>query len=195
MSGPSEFPFTRPPVDIGQTTTTIHDDQAYGLFVYPMPGCYATSVKAQSGDKVPMQTTSNTMAWDKRQEDEIEYPTTVSWDYEHGTLYAQAQMVGYTVFQGTHTCYESCSSWLTYYYPDGTGGPMPSTVVVTTVSSAAGSITTGVGSGAEANTNTTSSGSAGATEVSTAGAGHRYWAELTYIAGCVAVATILLVRL
>ncbi|KAI1877398.1 hypothetical protein JX265_003406 [Neoarthrinium moseri] len=140
---PTEYGFVTAPSDAGRTITTTHDGRAYGVFVYPMPGCYATSVKALSGKELPMRTTSNNMAWDKRQEGGAEFPTTATWDYEHGTLYARMAQAGYTVFMGTHTCYESCSTWLTYYYPDGTGGPTPSTAVTTTTESDQQSSNTG----------------------------------------------------
>lgn len=132
---PTEYPFTLAPLDFGRTSTTAHEGTTYEINIFPMPGCYATSVEAQSGKLVPMQTWSNTMGWDKRDDGGGgQLPTTISWDYEHGTVYAMAEGYGHTVFQGTHTCYESCSTWLSYYYPDGTGGPWPTTTTTTTTS-------------------------------------------------------------
>ncbi|KAK8076411.1 hypothetical protein PG994_003683 [Apiospora phragmitis] len=122
---PTAFPFQAVTLGQGQTTRTSHDGTGYSLFVYPMPGCYATSIKELSGGKeLPMQTTSNTQAWDKRQEQPPE-PTdaTITWDYEDGTMYALPQIMAHTVFMGTHTCYEDCMSWQQVYYPDGTGVP------------------------------------------------------------------------
>ncbi|KAI0132604.1 hypothetical protein BJ170DRAFT_680486 [Xylariales sp. AK1849] len=142
---PTEYGFGKAPWNAGQSITTVHDDITYGVHVYPPPGCYATSVSGLSGKDVPMRTTSNSMAWDKRQE---AFPTTTSWDYQAGTLFAHEVNVGYTVFMGTHTCYESCSTWLTYYYPDGTGGSTPSTGVATVTS------TSGVAAGTTAATGT-----------------------------------------
>ncbi|KAK6198309.1 hypothetical protein LQW54_010393 [Pestalotiopsis sp. IQ-011] len=119
---------------------------AYEINILPMPGCYATSVEVQSGKQVPMQTWSNTMGWDKRDDGGAgQLPTTVSWDYEHGTVYAMAEGHGHTVFQGTHTCYESCSTWLSYYYPDGTGGPWP--ITTTTITTSESSSLTSTSSG------------------------------------------------
>lgn len=69
-----------------------------------------------------MQTTSNTQAWDKRQEAPEPTPA-VAWDYEGGTMYALPQYIANTVFMGTHTCYENCDEWQQFYYPDGTGAP------------------------------------------------------------------------
>ncbi|KAK8108606.1 hypothetical protein PG984_014407 [Apiospora sp. TS-2023a] len=122
---PTAYPFQVAPFDLGQTSSTSHDRQSYGLFVYPMPRCYATSIKALSGGKeLPLQTTSNSKAWDKRQEAPEPTPAAaVTWDYEGGTLYALGQYVSHTVFMGTHTCYESCDEWQQFYYPDRTGGP------------------------------------------------------------------------
>lgn len=92
-----------------------------------MPGCYATSIKALSGGKeLPLQTTSNTQAWDKRrrQEEAAPEPTpAVAWDYEGGTLYALPQYIANTVYMGTRTCFDGCSELLKFYYPDGTGAP------------------------------------------------------------------------
>lgn len=89
----------------------------------PMPDCYATSIKQLSGKTLPMQTTSNTQPWEKRQEQNQATPPTVTWDYEKGTLYALPQIAAHTVFMGTHTCYEACSSWMEFYYPEKTGAP------------------------------------------------------------------------
>ncbi|KAH9884442.1 hypothetical protein F4778DRAFT_559499 [Xylariomycetidae sp. FL2044] len=101
-------------IDPKQHTSTEHDGRVYSLFIFPFPGCSATSVSELSGSAIAMETTSNTMAWDKR-----EAAVTKTWDYEDGTLYAHREYFTYTVYQGTHTCYESCSTWFSYYYPDG----------------------------------------------------------------------------
>ncbi|KAK7961007.1 hypothetical protein PG988_012221 [Apiospora saccharicola] len=118
------YPFQLGAQNQGQTSSTSHDGRSYGVFVYPMPGCYATSIKVLSGGKeLTLQTTSNSKAWDKRQEAPEPTPAAVTWDYEGGTMYALPQYVSHTVFMGTHTCYESCDEWQQFYYPDGTGAP------------------------------------------------------------------------
>ncbi|KAH8201103.1 hypothetical protein TruAng_004730 [Truncatella angustata] len=162
------YSFTTGPTNEGQSTTTVHDGMTYGLFVYPLPRCYATSVDALSGKEVPMHTTSDTMAWDKRQEGDA-WPTTVSWDYARGTVWAQAQYAGYTVLMGTHTCYESCSTWLDYYYPDRTGGATPATATTVQPSSTS---TGDASSEGPADSTTTSSGANGTspTQIETSGA-------------------------
>ncbi|KAI0205266.1 hypothetical protein F4808DRAFT_411096 [Astrocystis sublimbata] len=99
-----------------QKTSTRHDGVDYSLFVYPLPGCVATSVSQLSGKDVPVQTTLNDMAWDKRQ------AQTIKWNYETDSIFANLQELSYTVFQGTHTCFEDCDQWFTYYYPRGEGG-------------------------------------------------------------------------
>ncbi|KAK8848834.1 hypothetical protein PGQ11_015314 [Apiospora arundinis] len=122
---PTVYPFQAAPQGLGQESRTSHDGVGYSLYVYPMPGCYATSIKALSGKTLPMQTTSNTQAWEKkkRQEQPPAATPTITWDYEKGTLYALPQIAAHTVFMGTHTCYEACSSWMEYYYPEETGAP------------------------------------------------------------------------
>ncbi|KAK8015713.1 hypothetical protein PG991_008601 [Apiospora marii] len=121
---PTAYPFQAITQGQGQSTYTSHDGRNWPLFVYPMPGCYATSIQALSGGKeLPMQTTSNTQVWDKRQEAPEPTPAAVAWDYEGGTMYALAQYIANTVFMGTQTCYENCDEWLPFYYPDGTGAP------------------------------------------------------------------------
>ncbi|KAK8022173.1 hypothetical protein PG993_012940 [Apiospora rasikravindrae] len=119
---PTVYPFQARTLGQGQSTSTSHDGTWYSVYVYPMPECYATCIKALSGGKeLPMQTTSNTQVWDKRQETAAPEPTT--WNYEDGTLYALPQILAHTVFMGTHTCYEDCSTWMQHYYPDMTGAP------------------------------------------------------------------------
>ncbi|KAK8060998.1 hypothetical protein PG997_015219 [Apiospora hydei] len=124
---PTVYPFQARTLGQGQSTSTSHDGTWYSVYVYPMPECYATSIKALSGGKeLPMQTTSNTQQWDKkrRQEETAAAPEpTTTWNYEDGTLYALPQIMAHTVFMGTHTCYEDCSTWMQHYYPDGTGAP------------------------------------------------------------------------
>ncbi|KAI0009036.1 hypothetical protein F4779DRAFT_584271 [Xylariaceae sp. FL0662B] len=122
---PSLYPFTynTETFDPHRTTTTEHNGGIYTVNLYPLPACVATPVPQLSGSEIPVRTWSNTMAWDKKLKRQDSQPTsTLSWDFEHGTLFAQAQRYGYTVFQGTHTCWEHCSTWFTYYYPGGSGG-------------------------------------------------------------------------
>jgi hypothetical protein len=155
----SEYGFQVAPTNAGQTTTTEHDSTTYGVWVYAMPGCWATSVAALASEgQVPMHTTSNAMAWDKRQESSDALPATVSWDLGCGTVYAHGQIVSRTVFMGTHTCYEDCSTWFTYYYPDGTGGPTPSAAVPTTSASATATTTAGSSGASASGTATQGSG-------------------------------------
>ncbi|KAI0967561.1 hypothetical protein F4678DRAFT_465491 [Xylaria arbuscula] len=107
---PTQYDFKLGPTgsDPRQMTNTIHNGVNYSLFIYRLPGCAATSISQLSVKEIPVQTWSNDMAWDKRQ---IEI---LVWDYEHGTMFANPQQFSFTVFRGTHTCYESCDSWFTY---------------------------------------------------------------------------------
>lgn len=97
--------------DPRQQTSTLHDGINYSLFIYPLPACAATSIAQLAGKELPYQTWLNTMAWDKRRQVQ-----TLSWDYEHGTMFANQRYFSYTVFQHTHTCYEYCDQWFTYWY-------------------------------------------------------------------------------
>ncbi|KAJ8129367.1 hypothetical protein O1611_g4262 [Lasiodiplodia mahajangana] len=96
--------------DTRKMTSTIHNGVTYPLFIYPLPACAATSIQQLSGKEIPVQTWSNDMAWDKRKRQ----VQTIPWDYEHGTMFAHQQQYDYTVFHGTHTCFEYCSDWFTY---------------------------------------------------------------------------------
>ncbi|KAI1132590.1 hypothetical protein F5Y10DRAFT_230909 [Nemania abortiva] len=87
---------------------------------YPLPGCAASYISELSGKEIAVQTDLNTYAWEKRQ------VANVPWDYERDTMYAEAQSYSYSVFHGTHTCYQSCQSWYDYYF---SGGPEPSFTV------------------------------------------------------------------
>ncbi|KAI1169380.1 hypothetical protein F5B18DRAFT_595176 [Nemania serpens] len=116
---PTQYNFDLAPTgsDPRQQTSTLHDGINYSLFIYPLPACAATSIAQLAGKELPYQTWLNTMAWDKRRQVQ-----TLSWDYEHGTMFANQRYFSYTVFQHTHTCYEYCDQWFTYYYPNGVGG-------------------------------------------------------------------------
>lgn len=94
-----------------------------------MPACYATSVSALSGREVALQ-----QYWDRESvTNEEGPPTTVAWDFDDATLFAQVQYVEETVFLGTHTCYDyDCHSWMAYYYGDATRPPFSATAPATT---------------------------------------------------------------
>ncbi|KAI1198442.1 hypothetical protein F5X97DRAFT_147126 [Nemania serpens] len=108
---PTQYNFQPRPTgaDPRQQTRTLHDGVNYSLYIYPLPPCAATSISQLSGKEIPYQTWSNTMVWDRRRQVQ-----TLSWDYEHGTMFAHQQYFSYTVFQHTHTCYEYCDKWFTY---------------------------------------------------------------------------------
>ncbi|KAI0118718.1 hypothetical protein GGR51DRAFT_497386 [Nemania sp. FL0031] len=117
---PTQYPFVVNNVDAIDTTT--ERDGVTWSIVYPLPRCAASYVDELSGKQLAVQTAYNTYGWEKRQ------VANVQWDYLYDTLYAEMIYQSYTVFHGTHTCYEfvNCFSWHSYYF---SGGPMPSFTV------------------------------------------------------------------
>ncbi|GAW24125.1 hypothetical protein ANO14919_137060 [Xylariales sp. No.14919] len=91
---------------------------------YPIPGCAASYITELSGKEIAVQTQINTDAWEKRQ------VQNVPWDYERDTMFAEMQDFSYTVFLGTHTCYQDCYGWNSYYF---SGGPEPPFTAIDTV--------------------------------------------------------------
>ncbi|KAI0972267.1 hypothetical protein F4678DRAFT_56127 [Xylaria arbuscula] len=102
--------------------TTERDGISYDVG-YPLPGCATSYISELSGQEIAVQTDFNTYGWEKRQ------VANVPWDYEYGTMYAEAQYYSYTVFYSTHTCYQDCNGWYEYYF-SGSSEP-PFTVVDT----------------------------------------------------------------
>ncbi|KAI0535066.1 hypothetical protein GGR58DRAFT_480588 [Xylaria digitata] len=96
--------------------TTERDGVSYDAG-YPLPICATSYVSELSGRDIAVQTAYNTYGWEKRQVENV------PWDYEHGTMYAEAQYFSYTVFHGTHTCYGPCYDWNSYYFSGGTLPP------------------------------------------------------------------------
>ncbi|KAI1373899.1 hypothetical protein F4677DRAFT_427576 [Hypoxylon crocopeplum] len=92
--------------------TTERDGLSYQVG-YPLPGCATSYISELSGKEIAVQTDYNTYGWEKRQ------VNNVPWDYS-GTMYAEPQFFSYTVFYSTHTCYESCYDWQSYYFSGGT---------------------------------------------------------------------------
>ncbi|KAI0419874.1 hypothetical protein F5X98DRAFT_334170 [Xylaria grammica] len=104
--------------------TTARDGITYS-YGYPVPECAASYISDLVSSPIIVQTSINTVAWEKRQLEPVE---TVTWDYEHDTMYANAESYSYTVFDHTHTCYQDCTAWESYYV---SGGPAPSTTIDT----------------------------------------------------------------
>ena len=67
---------------------------------------------------VPVFTAINKQLWEKKRQEEV-LGTSVIWDYEKATMFAYIQQYAYTVFMGTHTCFDHCSSLISHYYPNG----------------------------------------------------------------------------
>ncbi|KAI0855511.1 hypothetical protein F4860DRAFT_496062 [Xylaria cubensis] len=103
--------------------TTERDGVSYDAG-YPLPGCATSRISELSGKDIAVQTQFNTYEWEKRQ------VANVPWDYLHGTMYAEVQSYSYTVFHGTHTCYQDCSGWYDYYF---SGSSEPPFTVINTV--------------------------------------------------------------
>ncbi|KAI0490368.1 hypothetical protein F4859DRAFT_508169 [Xylaria cf. heliscus] len=136
-----------------QVTSTVRDGVSYPVVIYPYPLCIATSVSQLSGKEITIKTWSNGVVWDDL------LPQTRSWNYETDSVFAHLHDLEYTVFQKTHTCFEECDDWFTYWvyppkvrpnlflidYPSdeyGTPGPWTATSPVETPSqSATGSMT------------------------------------------------------
>ncbi|KAI1756859.1 hypothetical protein F4782DRAFT_484384 [Xylaria castorea] len=107
--------------------TTERDGVSYSVG-YPLPGCATSHISELSGSEIAVQTQFNTHGWEKRQ------IANVPWDYLYGTMYAEIQSYSYTVFHGTHTCYQDCSGWHNYYFSGSVEPPFTAidTVPVTT---------------------------------------------------------------
>ncbi|TRX95052.1 hypothetical protein FHL15_004137 [Xylaria flabelliformis] len=107
--------------------TTERDGVSYDVG-YPLPGCATSHISELSGKDIAVQTQFNTYGWEKRQ------IANVPWDYLHGTMYAEVLSYRYTVFHGTHTCYQDCRGWHDYYFSGSSEPPFTvmNTVPVTT---------------------------------------------------------------
>ncbi|KAI0428307.1 hypothetical protein F5Y09DRAFT_313554 [Xylaria sp. FL1042] len=106
------------------SSVTARDGVAYG-YEYPAPACAASYISDLMSSPVVVQTTIDTLGWEKRQLGAVE---TVTWEYEHDTMYADEESYAYTLFNHTHTCYQDCTAWENYYV---SGGPAPSTTIDT----------------------------------------------------------------
>ncbi|KAI0429709.1 hypothetical protein F5Y09DRAFT_309453 [Xylaria sp. FL1042] len=104
--------------------TTERDGISYDVG-YPLPGCATSYIDALSGKEIAVQTDFNTYAWEKRQVENV------PWDYLYGTMYAEVAFFSYTVFHGTHTCYQDCYGWHDYYF-SGSSEPPFTVIDVTT---------------------------------------------------------------
>ncbi|KAI0153206.1 hypothetical protein GGR57DRAFT_467990 [Xylariaceae sp. FL1272] len=119
---PTQYPFDAYGYlhDDGIESTTTGPNGEVVTVEYPLPGCTASFIKQLSDQVIPVQTSYNTGAWEKRQ------VNNVPWDYVHGTMYAAVQSYSYTVFYNTHTCYQNCYDWHDYYF---SGSAQPSFTV------------------------------------------------------------------
>lgn len=106
--------------------TTERDGASYNV-VYGLPFCAASSISELSGSEIAVQTLVSTQGWEKRQ------IANVLWDYQRDTMYAGWQAYSYTIFHGTHTCYQDCSGWHDYYFSGGVEPSFTVPVASTTV--------------------------------------------------------------
>ncbi|GAP85731.2 hypothetical protein SAMD00023353_1400130 [Rosellinia necatrix] len=102
--------------------TTERDGVSYDVG-YPLPACATSYISELAGKEIAVQTQLNTHGWEKRQ------IANVPWDYLDGTMYAEVQSYDYTVFHGTHTCYQDCYGWRDYYF---SGSVQPPFTVIDT---------------------------------------------------------------
>ena len=102
--------------DIPQTSTTVHDGFTYSLNLYPQPQCVASRISQLKDKTVTMGLFSDARIWDRKRQGATHGTTETVWDVAQDTLFAHAQGVGWTVFHGTHTCFEKCNEYFTYSY-------------------------------------------------------------------------------
>lgn len=134
--------------------TTTHSGTAYVVSSGTLPPfCVATNVAALQDATVTMGLYSNPGVG--RPGQRYDGASTSVWDVAGDTLYAEAQTVMWTVFHGTHTCFDwtDCGDYFTYSYDNTSKEGIPvvtptsTTVVKQTGTGGAGAAQTGSGSG------------------------------------------------
>ncbi|KAL2193561.1 hypothetical protein P885DRAFT_45227 [Corynascus similis CBS 632.67] len=99
---------------------TVHDGVTRTVSWGLLPYCSASRVGDQlAGKAVTMGLYNHAESFDYIRKLNRKYEGTSTeavWNEAHDTLFAHAAHVMYTVFHGTHTCFESCDDYFTYSY-------------------------------------------------------------------------------
>ncbi|KAL2195228.1 hypothetical protein P885DRAFT_41222 [Corynascus similis CBS 632.67] len=138
---------------------TVHDGVTRMVIRDPLPRCFASRVGDRlAGMAVTMGLYSDAGGWDssaKKPGQKYEGTSREAvWDEARDTLFAHPAYIMYTVFHGTHTCFENCNEYLTYSYHNTQRGSKGAT----TTTAAAG----GGGDGSPRSTLASSAGAAAA---------------------------------
>ncbi|GAB1315256.1 hypothetical protein MFIFM68171_05466 [Madurella fahalii] len=147
------------------TSKTVHGGATHTVNVYPLPWCVASRVSQLGGVTVTMSLYSDARVWDRKRQGHRYGTTEAMWDVAGDTLFAHGPQLSWTVFHGTHTCFESCDDYFRYSYHNTDPNYVPPTTTMSTVDprqthvegSGGGALQIGTGS-----LNSTSSSSAGA---------------------------------
>ncbi|KAK3328259.1 hypothetical protein B0T19DRAFT_185954 [Cercophora scortea] len=144
---PDNYYFTNGGIIGSPYSVTTHNGASYTVTYYPLPSCTAERITRLAGQAVTMS-----QYWDNRVMDKRDVPVlaerqgawegttldgvvTKTWDLARDTLYAKEQYYQYTVFHGTHTCYENCEQYFSSSYSI-TGPYIPGPSSTTTEASA-----------------------------------------------------------
>ncbi len=130
----------------GWISSTVRDKTTYWVSSATIPPFCAASRVSQLKDKtLTMGLYGN--GYESRPGRTYDGASTAVWDTAQNTLYAQAQTVAWTVFHGTHTCFEwkDCTDYFTYSYSNTMG---PGIVVATPSTTAAAGTEEGGGENA-----------------------------------------------
>lgn len=127
--GDIDFTYTM----LRQTSTTVHAGVTHTVNVYPLPWCVASRVSQLGGETVTMSLYSDARVWDRRRQGQRYGTTEAVWNVAGDTLFAHGPQVSWTVFHGTHTCFESCNDYFQYSYHNTDPNYVPPTTTTTTV--------------------------------------------------------------
>ncbi|KAK4148463.1 hypothetical protein C8A00DRAFT_19712 [Chaetomidium leptoderma] len=111
----------------GWTYTTIHDGTVHRVSSATLPPFCAASRVSQLKDKTLTMGLYSNGAEEGRPGRTYDGASEAVWDAAQNTMYAEAQTVSWTVFHGTHTCFEwsDCNNYFTYSYGNTMGPGIP----------------------------------------------------------------------
>ncbi|KAH6839493.1 hypothetical protein B0I37DRAFT_386586 [Chaetomium sp. MPI-CAGE-AT-0009] len=100
------------------STTAVVDGTTWTGSMALVPDCRATRVQALRGQTVTLTPYSDTVAWERRRQEETAGQSglvTKAWD-DANTVYAEYDFYGFTLFGDGHTCFGNCTDyWLNSY--------------------------------------------------------------------------------